>query len=149
MRIRIRQHVIDDVLAHAHAEAPNECCGLLLGTDDEINEVVRAHNALQSPTRFYLDPADHFEAIRRARRTNRLVRGSYHSHPKGPPHPSPTDAEQLDDPEMLVVIVSPAEVGEPKRPALRSWRGPFRAASIGVFRWTDGNFERIDFVPVP
>ena len=157
--LRIRQQVIDEVIAHAHADAPNECCGLLLGTGDEINEVVRARNALQSPTRFYLDPEDHFEAIRLARRTGRLVRGSYHSHPRGPSHPSTTDAEQLDDPEMLVVIVSlaPAADGGPERAGLRmargaarrTWRGPFKAASLGVFRWTDGNFARVDFVPVP
>lgn len=119
--------------AHARAEAPNECCGLLLGTEAEIDEAVRVRNALQSPTRFYLDPADHFEAIRRARRTGRLVRGSYHSHPNGPSRPSETDAEQLDDPDMLLVIVSLATP----------------APSIEAFRWTDGNFARIDLVPVP
>ncbi len=129
--LRIRQHVIGEVIAHAQADAPNECCGLLLGTDEEIDEVVRARNALQSPTRFYLDPADHFQAIRLARRTNRFVRASYHSHPKGPPHPSPTDAELLGDPDMLVAIVSLAP------------------SSLAVFRWADGNFARIDFVPVP
>jgi proteasome lid subunit RPN8/RPN11 len=148
-RLRIRRHVVDEVIAHAQREAPNECCGLLLGTDEEIDEAVRARNALQSPTRFYLDPADHFEAIRLARRTNRLVRGSYHSHPKGPPHPSPTDVELLGDPDMLVIIVSLARSadGGPETGAPRTWRGP--SASIGVFRWTDGNFARIDFVPVP
>jgi proteasome lid subunit RPN8/RPN11 len=162
--IRIRQQVIDDVTEHARAEAPNECCGLLVGTHAEIEEVVRARNALQSPTRFYLDPADHFEAIRLARRTGRIVCGSYHSHPKGPSHPSATDAEQLDDPDMILIIVSLAAEcdpegaalhgdgtadGRPERAALRTRRGPVGPALIGVFRWTDGNFARIDFVPVP
>jgi proteasome lid subunit RPN8/RPN11 len=147
--IRIRQQVIDDVTEHARAEAPNECCGLLVGTHAEIEEVVRARNALQSPTRFYLDPADHFEAIRLARRTGRIVCGSYHSHPKGPSHPSATDAKQLDDPDMILIIVSLAAEGDPEGAALRTGSGPFRAAPIGVFRWTDGNFARIDFVPVP
>lgn len=151
--IRIHQQVIDDVTEHARAEAPNECCGLLVGTQGEIEEVVRARNALQSPTRFYLDPADHFEAIRLARRTGRIVCGSYHSHPKGPSHPSATDAEQLDDPDMILMIVSLAAEGGPERTGLRTERaaggGPERAASICVFRWTDGNFARIDFVPVP
>lgn len=151
--IRIHQQVIDDVIEHARAEAPNECCGLLVGTQGEIEEVVRARNALQSPTRFYLDPADHFEAIRLARRTGRIVCGSYHSHPKGPSHPSATDAEQLGDPDMILMIVSLAAEGGPERTGLRTERaaggGPERAASICVFRWTDGNFARIDFVPVP
>ena len=151
--LRIRHHVIDEVIAHARADLPNECCGLLLGTEEEIDEVVRARNALQSPTRFYLDPADHFQAIRLARRTGRLVRASYHSHPKGPSHPSLTDAELLSDSDMLVVIVSLD--GGPERTAPQTdggphpWRGPFGAASVGVFRWADGNFARIDFVPVP
>jgi proteasome lid subunit RPN8/RPN11 len=142
-RLLIRQHVIEEVIAHARADLPNECCGLVLGTEEEIDEVVRARNALQSPTRFYLDPADHFQAIRLARRTGRVVRGSYHSHPKGPPHPSPTDAELLGDSDMLVVIVSLD--GGPEGTAPRA----LRAASVSVFRWADGNFARIDFVPVP
>jgi proteasome lid subunit RPN8/RPN11 len=141
--LRIRQHVIEEVIAHARADLPNECCGLVLGTEEEIDEVVRARNALQSPTRFYLDPADHFQAIRLARRTGRVVRGSYHSHPKGPPHPSPTDAELLGVSDMLVVIVSLD--GGPEGTAPRA----LRAASVSVFRWADGNFARIDFVPVP
>lgn len=143
MTIRIRQQVIDDLIAHARGEAPNECCGLLIGTEREIEEAVRARNTLQSPTKFYLEPADHFEAIRLARRSGRIVCGSYHSHPKGPSHPSATDAEQLDDPDMLLVIVSLADDGGPERTTPRT------AASIGVFRWADGNFSRIDFVPVP
>ena len=48
-------------------DLPNECCGLLLGTAEMIEDAARARNTKRSRTRFQVEPADHFAAIRRAR----------------------------------------------------------------------------------
>jgi proteasome lid subunit RPN8/RPN11 len=132
-RVRIRQDVIDAVIAHARREVPNECCGLLLGSRDAIDESYAARNVCASATRFLIDPEDHFEAIRRARRSGRAVRGAYHSHPRGPSQPSHTDAANLNDPSLLHMIVS-LEDDDPR---------------IRLFEWTDGNFVAVDLVPQP
>ena len=87
-------------------ERPNECCGLLIGTADIVEDAVRARNVRRSPTRFQVEPADHFAAIRRARAAGCEVIGAYHSHPNGPSGPSETDRVRLTDPSMFHVIVS-------------------------------------------
>jgi proteasome lid subunit RPN8/RPN11 len=132
-RVRIRQDVIDEVIAHAKREDPHECCGLLLGSGDEIDESYPARNVAESVTRFLIDPADHFDAIRHARASGRAVRGAYHSHPRGPDGPSETDAAEITDPTLLHMIVS-LQTDEPR---------------ISLFEWTGGNFVTVDLVPEP
>jgi proteasome lid subunit RPN8/RPN11 len=132
-RVRIRQAVIDAVIAHATRAVPNECCGLLLGSTHVIDESYPARNLLESATRFLIDPADHFDAIRKARASGRAVRGAYHSHPRGPSEPSRTDIAEVADPDLLHMIVS-LEDG---------------MADVRVFEWKSGNFVTLDLVPVP
>jgi proteasome lid subunit RPN8/RPN11 len=102
--------VLDDILRHAREEAPNECCGLLVGRRGVVEHSVRARNLQSSPTRYLIDPGDHFAAIRTARAEGRRVIGAYHSHPSGGPTPSDSDlAEATGGREFLYLIVSPAE----------------------------------------
>jgi proteasome lid subunit RPN8/RPN11 len=105
--IRMPGAVFADMLEHAHLEAPRECCGLLIGFQGEITRSVRARNLDPKPTRFLIDPADHFTAIRDARAEGEEVIGAYHSHPASAPVPSHTDiAEANGGTNFLYVIVS-------------------------------------------
>ncbi len=108
--VEIPTAVVDALLAHARAEAPRECCGLLVGVPGRIREARRARNAAVGVTRFLVHPEDHFAAIREARASGQQVLGAYHSHPNGSPIPSPTDIERADDPAFLHVIVSSPDV---------------------------------------
>jgi len=110
--VRIRRAVLDAIVEHARADAPLECCGLLLGCGDRIDDSWPARNLKRSPTAFLIDPADHFAAIRAARASGRTVLAAYHSHPAGPATPSPTDVREAHDPALVHVIVS-LERGEP------------------------------------
>ena len=88
-------------------QAPRECCGLLVGKGDEIERSVRARNLDTRPTRYLIDPEDHFAAIRDARSDGREVIGAYHSHPASAPVPSATDiAEANSGSDFVYVIVS-------------------------------------------
>lgn len=129
----MREAVLASVSAHAVAAAPNECCGLLLGGADGIDESWPARNLHESPRLFLVRPRDHFDALRVARATGRMVRGAYHSHPRGPSHPSRTDAAELTDASLLQMIVT-LEDGAPR---------------VHLFEWTSGNFARVTLVPVP
>ena len=131
--MRIRQDAFDRIVAHAMEERPNECCGLLIGSADLVQDAVRARNVRRSPTRFQVEPADHFAAIRRARAAGLEVVGAYHSHPNGPSGPSETDRVRLNDPTMVHVIVSLAH----------------GTRTVRAFRVTDGNFSQLEFVPIP
>jgi proteasome lid subunit RPN8/RPN11 len=115
--VNLPARVARAILAHARASAPEECCGLLIGDARSIVRVHPARNISPAPRRRYLvSPADHFAAIRAARRDGLVVVGAYHSHPAGPATPSPTDVSHADAPDWLHVIV--AGHGD----VLRAWR---------------------------
>jgi [CysO sulfur-carrier protein]-S-L-cysteine hydrolase len=107
------------MIAHARDEAPLECCGLLLGTPGRVEETLRARNLRQSATAYLVDPADHFAAIRTARKEGRTIVGAYHSHPRSPAVPSPVDLQEAHDAELLYVIVS---LANPDAPDVRGFR---------------------------
>lgn len=132
-RVRVRQAVLDEMDAHAREEWPNECCGLLIGRTDQIARLVRARNLRASPTRYLVDPEDHFAAIRLARAEGLELVGAYHSHPGAPPVPSATDLAEATDRHHLYVIVSPGV--ETLRPEVRA------------FRLTDAGFESVELIP--
>ena len=128
--VRIRRTALDLVLAQARRHAPLECCGLLLGTAHQVEEAYPARNALASRTRYRVEPADHFAALRRARDVGLAVVGAYHSHPAGAPIPSPRDVREANDPDLLHLIVGLPE-------------GALRA-----YRLAEGNFHPVELVPV-
>ena len=131
--MKIRQDVIARIVAHAVEDLPNECCGLLIGSSDIVEDAVRARNIKRSRTKFQVEPADHFAAIRKARATGQAVIGAYHSHPTGPSGPSDTDRARLTDPTMFHIIVSLAH----------------GTKTVRAFRLVDGNFSPLEIVPVP
>lgn len=131
--MKIRQDVLAKIVAHAVEDLPNECCGLLIGTADMIEDASRARNTKRSRTRFQVEPADHFAAIRMARAAGFEIIGAYHSHPSGPSGPSDTDRARLTDPSMFHLIVSLAH----------------GTRTVRAFRLTEGNFSPLELVPVP
>ncbi len=114
----IRAAVLTAVGAHAHREAPNECCGLLVGTNTLIDEAVPTRNVLAHPSRYQIDPQDHIAINRQLRGTGRSVQGAYHSHPHTPAVPSPRDLAEAHYPEFLWLIVSVTEA----KPDFRAYR---------------------------
>ena len=103
------------------------------GTETRIERAERAGNLKASPTRYEIDPADHFRSIRVARAEGLAVIGAYHSHPRTAPEPSPTDLVGASDTALLYVIVSPATSG-----AL--------GQEVGAFRLVDDRFVRVALV---
>jgi proteasome lid subunit RPN8/RPN11 len=124
---------VAECVAHAREAAPLECCGLLLGRGDEIVEAARARNIADDPaTRFLIDPADHFAALRAARERGLEVVGFYHSHPASPAEPSVRDIAEFGYPGHCYLIVS-----------LQS-----EPADVRLYRFDEGNFRRLSFVTV-
>jgi proteasome lid subunit RPN8/RPN11 len=101
----IRRKALDIVRAHAQAEAPAECCGLLIGRGTAIDEAVPARNLADSPTRFLVDPQDHISVLRAARGRGFDVVGFFHSHPHSAAWPSPTDVAESAYPDAVHLIV--------------------------------------------
>ena len=129
--MRIRRAVLDAIVAHAVADAPLECCGLLIGAGDEVTESHAARNREESAVVYRVDPADHFKAIRDARARGLAVLGAYHSHPKSPAQPSATDIREANDADFVHIIVSLAGA-EPQVAAFRIQDGRAMQLALAV-----------------
>src|SRR4029077_13290395 len=79
--VRIAAAAVDLVVRHALADAPRECCGLLLADGDLIVEAIAAPNLASDVGRYVIDPRTHISAQRAARARGLSVAGFYHSHP--------------------------------------------------------------------
>jgi proteasome lid subunit RPN8/RPN11 len=115
----IPEQVYDAIVAHARFDFPNEACGLLAA--NAAGDVCMAYcltNAQASPTRYTLDPTEHFRAMRHAERLGWEIVGVFHSHTHSAAYPSPTDVQFALEPEWAYVIVSLARA----EPDVRAFR---------------------------
>jgi len=108
-----------DMIAHAETDAPRECCGLLVGDEWRVDENVRTTNLEPGTTRYLVDPAEHVALLKRLRGGPRDVIGAYHSHPRSPAWPSPSDIADAFSAHFVYVIVS---LADPATPAVRAFR---------------------------
>ena len=113
--MKLTQGQIDELIAHARDEDPNECCGMIGGVDGEVRTVYKARNAEASPLRYNLDPSDQFRIMTAMDDAGEDLTAIYHSHTKSPAYPSQTDINLAAYPGTLYVIVSLLEGEEPVR----------------------------------
>jgi [CysO sulfur-carrier protein]-S-L-cysteine hydrolase len=129
--MRISRTLLDDMIAHARADAPNECCGMVASRNGEAVAVHRARNKAASPLRYEIDGMEQYK-IQSAIEDAGLELGAiYHSHTRSAPEPSQTDINLAFYPEALYVIVG-LEHGEPD---VRAWSivdGQVSPASLEV-----------------
>lgn len=95
------------MIAYATRDAPFECCGFLVGRDNEVFCAVEMDNADRSAVRYRIDDAAHCELRRVLRRAvpPLAILGVYHSHPKGDARPSATDVAEAYYPDWAHVII--------------------------------------------
>jgi len=55
--------MLDEIVAQARAEAPDECCGLVGTRDGEAVRLLKLRNAAASPLRYEIDPKDQLRAF--------------------------------------------------------------------------------------
>lgn len=105
--MKISQALIDEMVAHAREDLPNECCGMIGGRDGAATSVVRVENAAASPLRYEMDPQGQFDALKAIEDAGDDLIGIYHSHTRSAAYPSQTDVnEAVMWPEQVYVIVS-------------------------------------------
>jgi proteasome lid subunit RPN8/RPN11 len=112
--VKISQALIDEMVAHAREDLPNECCGMIGGRDGEATAVVRVENSAASSLRYEMDPQGQFNALKSIEDGGGELLGIYHSHTKSAAYPSQTDVNQaVAWPEQVYVIVSLADEAAP------------------------------------
>jgi len=95
--IRIQPDAWKDMVAHALATYPHECCGAMLGSLGDGNKTVRVALPLENASEgererhYELRPADLLRADREARDRKLDLVGIYHSHPDCDAYFSVTD----------------------------------------------------------
>lgn len=94
-------------MAHARAELPHECCGLIGGRDDFARTVYRLHNVAPNPLIEYEAAIEELLLAQRTmREQNETLLGIYHSHPnQNEPRPSKTDVARAFYPDAIYFIV--------------------------------------------
>jgi proteasome lid subunit RPN8/RPN11 len=123
--MKISRPLYEELIAHALADAPDECCGIVAAVDGEAVAVFRARNAAASPLRYEMDSADQIR-IQEEIDAQRWDYGAiYHSHTRTAPYPSQTDINMAFRPGVgalwpgsIYVIVGVA--GD--EPEVRAWR---------------------------
>jgi proteasome lid subunit RPN8/RPN11 len=105
--MKISQPLIDEMVAHAREDLPNECCGMIGGRDGEAMVVRRVANSAASPLRYEMDPQEQYNALKEIEDDGGELLAIYHSHTKSAAYPSQTDVNQaVAWPEQIYVIVS-------------------------------------------
>jgi proteasome lid subunit RPN8/RPN11 len=106
--MRIARPLYDELVAHALADAPNECCGMIASRDGEAVTVYRATNASASPLRYEIDGAEQYRIQMEIDDAGLDLGAIYHSHTRSEPYPSQTDINLAFYPEAVYVIVGVA-----------------------------------------
>jgi proteasome lid subunit RPN8/RPN11 len=137
-RLVIPDLLLAEVIAHARAEAPLECCGLLVGHIAGGAGVVSARypieNVARSATAYETDPRQLLFAFRSMRERGTELLAIYHSHPGSDPVPSPRDVEGNTYGETAVHLIVGLAHPEPE---VRAWwltGASSREASVEVGR---------------
>jgi len=116
--MKLRRELVEEMIAHAQNNLPNEACGILAGTRGEILAFYPATNAEHSPTRYTIDPQELLRIFREVESKGWEVMGIFHSHPVTEAYPSPTDIRLAFYPEALYFILS---LRDPSQPILRAF----------------------------
>jgi proteasome lid subunit RPN8/RPN11 len=136
--VDISLELLEQILAHARAEAPNECCGVVAVApvrDVEPARAVRVHRAVNkaaSPLRFEIDGLEVYELLDAIESDGFELGSIYHSHTRTAPYPSQTDINfAVNWPGVEWIIVG---LADPDRPEIRSYvieKGTVREVEIG------------------
>ncbi len=113
--MRIAQSLIDQMVAHARQDLPNECCGMVGGAGGEARVVIPVINSAASPLRFEMAPQGQYNALKAIEDDGMEMLAIYHSHTKSAAYPSQTDVNQaVNWPDAIYLIVSLQDSQEPE-----------------------------------
>jgi [CysO sulfur-carrier protein]-S-L-cysteine hydrolase len=146
--LRLERAALDDILAHARATHPAECCGAVVERDgrdhvrrftniqDRLHEEDPANNPRGAETAYTPEPHELFRAVRDGESPGACLKVFYHSHTRVGAYFSGEDraramfGDEPAYPEVTYLVVSDS-------------RAPGEARA---FRWDDG---ARDYVEVP
>ncbi len=126
-----RKHA-DEMVAHARAEDPLECCGLLAGRDGKIVKLYPTTNTAASGERYLMDPKELFSIFKELDDNGWEVLAIYHSHTHTEAYPSPTDVQLAYWSEPLYLIVSLKDKANPQIRAFHIREGKIKEEPLAL-----------------
>jgi proteasome lid subunit RPN8/RPN11 len=116
--MRVPHQMLEEMIAHAREEAPNECCGMIGGVDGEAMSLHRTRNAEASPFRYSIDGQELIDTYNAIQASGQDLIAIYHSHTGSAAYPSQTDINLAGWPDSVYVIVS---LEDPQNPDVRGF----------------------------
>ena len=91
--LQISQELVDEMVAHARADHPDEACGVIAGAEGSDRPVrfIPMVNAERSPTFYRFDSTEQLKVWREMDRNDEEPIVIYHSHTATEAYPSRTD----------------------------------------------------------
>ncbi len=119
--LRIRRELVDEIVAHARRDHPDEACGVIAGPEgsDSPERYIPMLNAARSPTFYEFDSGDLLKLYREMDANDEVPVVIYHSHTATDAYPSRTDVSYASEPDAHYVLVS---TKDPESHQFRSYR---------------------------
>jgi [CysO sulfur-carrier protein]-S-L-cysteine hydrolase len=111
--LTIERAIVDQIVAHARADHPDEACGVVAGAigSDRPTRFVAMANAERSPTFYRFDSMEQFKVWREMDDRDEEAVVIYHSHTATEAYPSRTDISYASEPNAHYVLVSTRDAG--------------------------------------
>ena len=106
-KLVVWESALQDMRQEVARWAPEEACGLAAGRPGLVEQIYPVANRLHSSTRFEMDPLEQLRAFQEIEAAGLELVAIYHSHPLGPPNPSPTDLAEFAYPGVIYLIWMP------------------------------------------
>jgi [CysO sulfur-carrier protein]-S-L-cysteine hydrolase len=121
MVLVISSETVDEIVAHARRDHPDEACGIVAGPvgSDRPERFIPMVNAARSPTFYEFDSLDLLRLYRDLDDRDEEPVVVYHSHTSTQAYPSRTDVAYASEPGAHYVLVS---TREPDTVEFRSYR---------------------------
>lgn len=123
--LKISQSLVDEMIAHAKRDHPDEACGVISGPEgsDRPERFVPMINAAGSPTFYEFDSSELLSLYKQMWANDEEPVVIYHSHTATEAYPSRTDLNLANEPGAHYVLVSTREHGNNPGPVeFRSYR---------------------------
>ena len=117
--LELEKKYVDEMVAHALEDDPNECCGILAGHQGKGVTLYRMTNTEHSHYRYNMDPRELYMTYREIDDNGWELLAIYHSHTHSPAYPSATDVRMATWPEACYILIS---LVDHDNPAVRAFR---------------------------
>jgi [CysO sulfur-carrier protein]-S-L-cysteine hydrolase len=116
---RLSVEIAAQIIEHAREGYPEEVCGLVAGRGDAAIAVYPGRNISPTPANTYELDHDTLARVFDFEGAGLELVAIYHSHPRGPEVPSPTDVAYAFYPDSVYLIVS---LTTPDQPVIKGFR---------------------------